>query len=64
MDQQRLLELAGALEERIAAHSNKYTYLQTARSLVQRILLNGSDEDRNLGLAINSILDYLEGGSP
>ena len=62
MDKQRLLELAGALEENIATHSKEYQYIRQAQNHVDQYNM-ASDNDEaihHVAEAVQELIHYIE----
>ena len=58
MNKQRLLELAGALEENIPTHSKQYEHLARAKQSIGQF---GESQDPNdVANAVSDLIEYIE----
>ncbi len=58
MDRQRLLELAGALEENIPTHSKQYAHLARAKQALSQF--GQSQDPSDVANAVSDLIEYIE----
>ena len=58
MNRERLLELAGALEENIATHSKEYEHLARAKQALNQF--NQSQDPGDVANAVSDLIEYIE----
>ncbi len=58
MNKQRLLELAGALEENIPTHSKQYAHLARAKQALNQF--NQSQDPSDVANAVSDLIEYIE----